>query len=109
MRRYRVRILPSAYNDLSEARNWYRQHNPDLPKRFLTQVNLSIDRIRQSPYAYAIRYKQVHIANVNIFPYAIHYLITEETIVVIAIHHSAMSPDKWYERLHLPGADNNNQ
>ncbi len=95
MKRYKVRILPSAYNDLTHARDWYRQHNPILPKRLSEQVNLSVERIRENPFAHTIRYKEVRIANLNIFPYAIHYLLDESTVTIIAIHHTAISPEKW--------------
>ena len=68
MQRYKVRILPSAQNDLVQARKWYRQHNPGLPKRFIQQLNLSVERIQKAPFVYAIRYAEVRIANINIFP-----------------------------------------
>jgi hypothetical protein len=101
MKRYNVSILPSAYNDLKQTRDWYRQHNHDLPKQLTQQVNLSIECIRTAPFAYAIRYKDIHIANINVFPYAIHYFIIENTstVIVIAIHHTAISPDKWKHRI----------
>jgi plasmid stabilization system protein ParE len=99
MKRYKVRILPSAYNDLKSARSWYRQHSPLLPKRLSQLVNRSIERIRQTPFAHAVRYQEVRIANINIFPYAIHYFLEENTIIIIAIHHTAISPDEWMKRL----------
>ena len=97
MRRYKVSILPSAYEDLQTARMWYRQRNPELPKRLTQQVRLSISRISDAPFAYAIRYNDVRIANVNIFPYAVHYLVKEDSIIVLAIHHTAISPERWNE------------
>ena len=73
MKKYRVRLLPSAYADLTNARSWYRQHGASLPKHFTNQLSLTIDHIKVSPYAYAVRYKNVHIAHLNIFPYAVHF------------------------------------
>lgn len=99
MKRYKIRLLPSAYNDLRQARDWYKQHNSILPKRLSQQVNLSVARISENPFAHAIRYKEVRIANINIFPYAVHYLIDDNMVVIIAIHHTAISPEKWIERL----------
>jgi plasmid stabilization system protein ParE len=99
MARHKVRIQPLAYDDLRQARNWYRQHNADLPKRLSQQVKLSVERIRELPLAHAIRYKNVRIASINVFPYAIHYLLKENTVIIIAIHHTAISPKKWKDRL----------
>jgi plasmid stabilization system protein ParE len=101
MRRYKIRLLPSANDDLKNARNWYKQHNALLPGKFKQQVQDGIERIKVNPYAFAVRYKNVHIAKLNIFPYAIHYLVNEEaeTVIVLAIHHTALSPEKWQNRL----------
>ncbi len=96
---YSIRILPSAYKDLRQARDWYRQHNAELPKRFTHQVRSSLDHVKIAPFAHTIRYKDVRIANMSIFPYAIHYIIRGYVIVVIAIHHIAISPEKWETRL----------
>lgn len=100
MKRYRARLLPSAYNDIRTARSWYRQHNKDLPKRFTLEVTAAIERVCTHPFAYAVRYNEVHIANLNIFPYAVHYLVEEATnsIMIIAVHHTAISPAKWEKR-----------
>jgi hypothetical protein len=95
---YNITILPSAHQDMREARAWYRQHTEDLPKRLMQQIRLGIAKIRATPFAYAIRYQEVHIANINIFPYAIHYLIVEDTVVVIGVFHTAINPEKWKYR-----------
>jgi len=98
---YKVRLLPSARNDLKDSRLWYRAINADLPKRFAFYVNESINNISLFPHAYAIRYKNIRIANVRIFPFAIHFFIDEDidTVIVIAIHHSSINPEKWAERI----------
>jgi hypothetical protein len=80
-------------------RDWYRQHSLLLPKRLSPQVNISVERIGLTPFAHAIRYHEVRIANLNIFPYAIHYFLEENTVIITAIHHAAISPDKWLKRL----------
>jgi plasmid stabilization system protein ParE len=101
MKRYKVRLLPSAYDDLRNARDWYKQHGASLPKHFTDQLALTIDHIKVAPNAYAIRYKNIHVALLNVFPYAVHFFIIEEsnTVIVIAIHHTAMDPEKWENRL----------
>ena len=99
MGRYNIIILPSAHKDMREARAWYRQHTEELPMRLTQQIKLSIAKIRATPFAYAIRYKEVHIANISVFPYAIHYLISGDSIVVIGFFHTAMDPRKWNDRV----------
>jgi len=99
MKRYKVRILPSAYSDISSARDWYRQYNLDLPLKFTQQLKFSVEQIRTTPYSHTLRYKNVRIANLKVFPYAVHYFIENDTIIIIAVHHAAISPDKWKNRV----------
>lgn len=99
MKEYKVRLLPAAYNDLQEARSWYQQINPELPKRFTQQLKTTIAKIRALPTAHALRYKQVRIANLAVFPYAVHFLIETDTVIILAIHHTAIDPSKWKKRL----------
>jgi len=100
MKRYKINLIPAAYNDLNDARAWYRKINPELPKRLNHQVKIAMEQIRSVPTAYAIRYHNVRIANIAVFPYAIHFIIVaSNTVVVIAVHHTAIDPDKWLKRL----------
>jgi hypothetical protein len=99
MKEYKARLLPAAYNDLQEARSWYQQINTELPKQFSHQLQITITKIRALPTAHAVRYKQVRIANLPVFPYAVHFLIETDFVIILAIHHTAIDPDKWKKRL----------
>lgn len=100
MKLYKVHLIPAAYNDLNDARVWYRKINPELPKKLNRHVKMAMKRIRSLPTAYTIRYHNVRIANIPIFPYAIHFIIeAPNTVVILAIHHTAIDPDKWLKRV----------
>lgn len=99
MKNYKLKILPSAKKDWQEARIWYKQQNSNLPTRFNEQIKATAIQICKLPFSHAVRYKNVRIANTRIFPYAVHYLVEEETIIIIAIHHTAINPAKWKARL----------
>lgn len=57
-----------------------------------------MQKIQSLPAAYAVRYKDVRIANLAVFPYAVHFIIDADTIIVLAVHHTAINPQKWIER-----------
>ena len=100
MKEYKVHLILVAYNDLDDARAWYRKINPELPKKLNHHVKITMEQIRSLPTAYAIRYHNVRIANIAVFPYAIHFIIeAPNTVVVIAVHHTAIDPNKWLRRL----------
>ena len=57
-----------------------------------------MERIRTLPTAYATKYNNVRIANIAVFPSAIHFIIEAPNVVVIAVHHTAIDPNKWLKR-----------
>jgi plasmid stabilization system protein ParE len=98
MKRCKIRVIDAAHTDMREARAWYRAKNPQLPRRFTQQVKIVMERIRNRPGVHAVRYQDVRIANLAIFPYAVHYLVEGDTVIVLAVHHTAIDPAKWAER-----------
>lgn len=42
---------------------------------------------------------EVHIANLAVFPYAVHFIIDNDAVIVLAVLHVAIDPDKWKQRL----------
>lgn len=97
--RRKVKIISAAYNDVREARLWYKEKSPELPRKFNNQLKIAIEQLRTLPVTHAIRYKEVRILNVPVFPYAIHYLIENDIIIIIAVHHTAKNPSEWNKRV----------
>jgi len=95
---YKVVILPLARQDILEARVWYKDKSVDLPKRFVQQLKSVVERLRIRPQVHAVRYKNVRIANLSVFPYAVHYTIEENIVVILAVFHVALNPEKWTGR-----------
>ena len=100
MPEYKLLLLPSAKDDIHKARDWYKQHGSDLAVKFIEQVRSSMQKVKANPFAYGVRYKRVHIANLQVFPYAVHFIVERDanTVIILGLFHTAMSPDKW-ERL----------
>lgn len=91
MRKHSLRLLPSAKNDIREARKWYRQINDELPERFKKELMLISEALKLQPAVHAVRYRNVRLAHFYSFPYAIHYFINERlfTINIIAVQYTA--------------------
>lgn len=97
MKKYSVRLLPSAKVDVVDARKWYKQYNDELPIRFKEELRLVVEALKLRPLVHAIRYKNVRFAQLNKFPYAVHYFIDEVslTVNIIAVQHTAINPSSW--------------
>jgi hypothetical protein len=44
MKQYKVLLIPAAYNDLHDARDWYREINSELLKKLNHQVKITLER-----------------------------------------------------------------
>jgi len=62
-------------------------------------VKESIQHILKNPGVYAIRYKNVRIAHTAVFPYAIHFIAEDETIIITAIIYDRRDPSLTQKRV----------
>ena len=82
MKKYKLVVTGIAKKDAKSARKWYREQQIGLDKRFTADMNDTLRRIVRTPTAYAIRYRSNRQANFDTFPYIIHFVIEENTIVL---------------------------
>lgn len=97
---YKAIILPLAKEDIRDAAYWYNDKQKGLGKRFTREVRSALLHIRQHPKAIAIRYDDVRCAVLDIFPFMIHFSVDEqrETIIILAVFHTSLHPDRWKKR-----------
>lgn len=97
---YNAVILPLAKQDISDASAWYNSKQKDLGKRFAKEVRSKVLFIRENPKASAVRYDDTRCAVLDVFPFMIHYTIDEanKTIVVAAVFHTSLNPERWMKR-----------
>lgn len=97
---YKTVILPLAKEDIRNAAKWYNEKQKGLGNRYITQIREKVHFIRQNPQTGNIRYDNVRIMVLNIFPFMIHYTIDEKSKVIIisAVLHTSRNPELWTER-----------
>lgn len=97
---YKAIILPLAKEDISGAASWYSAKQKGLGKRFTGEVRSKVKFIRENPLASTIRYDDTRCAVLNVFPFMIHYAIDEpnKTIIIAAVFHTSLDPEKWTKR-----------
>ncbi|KAA0990142.1 type II toxin-antitoxin system RelE/ParE family toxin [Dyadobacter aurulentus] len=94
---YKIKITPGARLDTREAALWYNEQRPGLGKRFTNFVKGKLELISKNPYLYEVRYSNIRLAQLPIFPFSIHFRIDEisKTVVIFAVFHMSLNPDKW--------------
>lgn len=96
---YPVVVRRQAEADMAAAASWYNGQNPGLGTEYLRSVDVCIASISRNPAMYATVYRTVKRALLRRFPYGIFYIITNETIVIIACLHGKQSPSRLKSRI----------
>ena len=97
---YKAILLPLAKEDIKESATWYNSKQNGLGKRFTKEVRSKVLFICENPNAFAVRYDDTYCAVLDVFPFMIHYTINEpsKSIIVAAVFHTSINPDKWNDR-----------
>ena len=90
---YKYFIIPPAREEFRLARQWYQQLKvKGLGNRFALSVKDAIERIQSNPHAFAVRYENIRIAHTESFPYALHFYIDSNRIIITAIIFQGRNP-----------------
>jgi len=93
-------ILPPAKQDIRKAAHWYNNKEHGLGRRFTSAIREKVRFIKKHPEAAPIRYAKVRTSVIDSFHFMIHYRVETENqrIVISAVFHTSLSPDRWDER-----------
>ncbi|PBJ14622.1 type II toxin-antitoxin system RelE/ParE family toxin [Flavobacterium sp. ACN6] len=90
---YRIVILDEAKLDYKKSLFWYKNINPKLSVRFNDSFKKSVAILKKDPFLFQIRYDNIRILFLKTFPYAIHYSIYENSVVIKSIFHTSRNSD----------------
>ena len=96
---YRITIRPEAAREVQDTFNWYEERNEGLGLEFLRAADACLASVQRNPLAFPVVHEQVRRALIRKFPYALFYIIKEETIMVLACFHAKRSPIDWLRRV----------
>ena len=90
-------ISELAIQNIKETALWYNSKKKGLGKKFTSEIRKTVNYIVDYPKAFPIKYNEIRLAVVAVFPYTIHYFFdnTKNLIFIIAIYNDARNPDIW--------------
>lgn len=91
-----VRALAEA--DVRNAAFWYETKRDGLGIEFSLEIDALYERIAQNPWQFPEVGKDVHRALLRRFPYAVYFIVGDQTPVIIAVLHQHRRPDAWQGR-----------
>ena len=99
MTKFRFEAEAAVAFDVEAAFEWYEAEKSNLGFEFLEQLRRSYLRIIENPLAYQELRHGIRRALTRQFPYAIYFSIEGETILILAVLHSARDPAEWQKRV----------
>jgi plasmid stabilization system protein ParE len=99
VKQYRLEANSAVEFDVEAAFNWYEAEDLDLGLNFLDQLRAAYQRILENPLGYQELRSGIRRALTRQFPYAIYFSIQTDTIVILAVLHTARNPEEWQHRI----------
>ncbi|HYX71294.1 MAG TPA: type II toxin-antitoxin system RelE/ParE family toxin [Nitrososphaera sp.] len=96
---YKVIVRPEAEREIQEAFDWYEERSEGLGAEFLRTADACLSGVQRNPEAYQLVHSEVRRVLLRRFPYALFYLVREDTIIVLACFHIKRSPADWQRRI----------
>ena len=92
---FTVVFEPETELEIIEAFQWYEEQSFGLGGDFLRAVKQSEAVLSRNPHQYQIQYKEVRRAFLRRFPYALHYVVEDNIVSVLACFHFRRDPRSW--------------
>jgi plasmid stabilization system protein ParE len=92
-----VYFRPEAAAEAAAARKWYDSRQAGLGLKFANALRETISRIADSPLVFPSVRGETRRAVLRPFPYALYFRISDEAIVILAVH-GRQDPRRWQER-----------
>ena len=92
-----VVFRPEAEAEVLAVRRWYEGRRFALGEEFGAEVDATVARIVERPLAFPRVRGETRRAVLTRFPYALFFRVTNEHIVVLAVH-GRQDPSRWHGR-----------
>ena len=80
---YSISLSPEAIYDIDNAVEYYNTLSAGLGFEFANTIDIYFKRIAELPTASSIRYDNVRVKPVDIFPFTIHFIIAGDSDIII--------------------------
>ena len=94
---FNVIIEKRAVKDIQKATDYYDEKSTQAGDNFINEVTSFLTALETIP-SYQVRYNDIHCLPLKKFPFLIHFSIQEKTVLVHAITHTSINPNKWPKR-----------
>ena len=88
-------ILEIAKIEINENVLWYNSKRKGLGKEFAFEIRKTLNYIADFPLAFPVKYDEIRVAVVAVFPYTVHYYFDQinNTVFVSCVFHDFNDPE----------------
>jgi plasmid stabilization system protein ParE len=83
---------PIARLEIDEAMEWYKKQKVGLEAEFRDAVEQMLERVAAAPVRFGPVRGEVRRALLRRFPYAIHFVLDRNAIIILAVFHTKRDP-----------------
>lgn len=88
-----ISLTPEADSDLQNQADWYNEKKAGLGNRFYKSVVKVFNNLEKNAPKYEVKYHalghSVRWKKTNNFPFLIHYIVTNNRVIILGILHEA--------------------
>lgn len=96
---HQIVFRQQARRELDEAGDWYEKERIGLGLEFFAEIEHLLHRVTSNPAQFPVSYRDTRKAVARRFPYCVYFRERNQTIVVVAVFHSARNPSAWKSRV----------
>lgn len=89
---YKIKITPTAFNDLQKAIEYYNSEQKGLGKKFNASTKIMLAQLIKVPASDSFMYDTVRYRVMNKYPYIILYELIENNINILRIFNTSQNP-----------------
>lgn len=85
-------LRKEAEEDIRSAQAWYESQRENLGRAFVTEIDRTLESIREHPEAYPQYFKTARRVLCRRFPYAVYFVYDNSDIMILAVLHQRRHP-----------------
>ena len=85
---YQLIFTLKSDQDLTKIKVWYDGISTNLTQELFLEISKELKIIKKEPLLYQTRYKSIRIAFIKRFEYGIHFIVKNNTIIILRILHN---------------------
>lgn len=94
-----LRFHSEALDDYEESADYYQAISVVVAKRFVSEIERSIQNIKSHPLACPVIEDDVRRCLLKRFPFGIYFSIEHDHILILAVMHLSRRPRYWADRM----------